>query len=56
MTEVQVFETGIPSAVLEKSFGINAKAVKSIQPFFATSARTLQKLYVCLAGSAIGSS
>lgn len=30
-TANQVFETGIPSAVLEKSFGINAKAVKRIQ-------------------------
>ena len=31
MTANQVFETGIPSAVLEKSFGINAKTVKSIK-------------------------
>jgi quercetin dioxygenase-like cupin family protein len=31
ITANQVFETGIPSAVLEKSFGINATAVKSIQ-------------------------
>ena len=31
ITANQMFETGIPSAVLEKSFGINAKAVKSIQ-------------------------
>ena len=31
ITANQVFETGIPSAVLEKSFGINAKAVKSIR-------------------------
>jgi quercetin dioxygenase-like cupin family protein len=31
ITANQLFETGIPSAVLEKSFGINAKTVKSIQ-------------------------
>jgi quercetin dioxygenase-like cupin family protein len=31
ITANQVFETGIPSAVLEKSFGISAKEVKSIQ-------------------------
>ena len=31
MTANQVFETGIPSAVLEKSFGINATTVKSIK-------------------------
>lgn len=31
MTDIQVFETGILSAVMKKSFGINAKAVKSIQ-------------------------
>ena len=31
ITANQLFETGIPSAVLEKSFGINAKAVKRIQ-------------------------
>jgi len=31
MTANQVFETGIPSAVLEKSFGINSKTVKSLQ-------------------------
>ena len=30
-TANQLFETGIPSAVLEKSFGIDAKTVKSIQ-------------------------
>jgi oxalate decarboxylase/phosphoglucose isomerase-like protein (cupin superfamily) len=30
-TANQVFETGIPSAVLQKSFGINAKEVKSIR-------------------------
>ena len=31
LTANQVFETGVPSAVLEKSFGISAKTVKSIQ-------------------------
>ena len=31
VTANQLFEFGIPSAVLEKSFGISAKVVKSIQ-------------------------